>query len=294
MSDPASLSLSYQNASVPAYQAQPLEVAEMIPTLLDLGWLRIPTHEFFVGLGLAVGAVIFTLEARRRGTWDERFYPIFAGILFGGAIGERLGGGISVAASGEANMVDAWLYGGRSILGGLAGAYVGALIAKRLVGYEHSTGDLFAPAVAMGLAIGRIGCFLTEAPGRPSNLPWAIRVPAGMDIPQCPGCDAGLSMHPSIAYEIIFLVAAYAWLRLNRDSLARPGDLFVTFIETYAVFRFTVEFTRANPPAWAGLTGSQIFLLSMSPLIAAKALRVRRRQSAPVETVPARTPGGSQ
>ena len=83
--------------------------------------------------------------------------------------------------------------GGKSILGGLAGAYAGALITKRWLGYRGRTGDLFAPAVALGMAIGRWGCFLTEEPGRPTTLPWGIRLApsAGARIPHCEGCIAG-------------------------------------------------------------------------------------------------------
>lgn len=67
-------------------------------------------------------------------------------------------------------LLEAWMFGSRSVLGGLTGAYAGVLIAKRLIGYREKTGDLFAPAVALGMAVGRIGCFLTEAPGRPTEL----------------------------------------------------------------------------------------------------------------------------
>ena len=62
----------------------------------------------------------------------------------------------------------------RELLGGLLGAYIGVEVTKKLVGIGESTGDQFAPAVALGLAIGRIGCFLTEQLGTPTNLPWAM------------------------------------------------------------------------------------------------------------------------
>ena len=62
----------------------------------------------------------------------------------------------------NASLAEQWAYGNRSILGGLVGAWLGVHVAKRLCGYRLRTGDLFAPAVALGMAVGRIGCFLTE------------------------------------------------------------------------------------------------------------------------------------
>ena len=65
----------------------------------------------------------------------------------------------------NASLAEQWAYGNRSILGGLVGAWLGVHVAKRLCGYQLRTGDLFAPAVALGMAVGRIGCLLTELPG---------------------------------------------------------------------------------------------------------------------------------
>ncbi|MCB0936188.1 MAG: prolipoprotein diacylglyceryl transferase, partial [Mycobacterium sp.] len=153
----------------------------------------------------------------------------------------------------------AWQYGSRSILGGLLGAYLGVLIAKRIGGYRGKTGDLFAPAVALGMAIGRIGCHLTEAPGRPTELPWGVHAPAGT--PDCPGCLAGQAMHPSFVYEIAFQLAAFAVLLWLRNRIDRPGELFVIYVAAYALFRFFVEFVRANETVWLDLTRPQWFLL---------------------------------
>ena len=145
------------------------------------------------------------------------------------------------------------------------------LIAKRLGGYRGKTGDLFAPAVALGMAIGRIGCLLTEAPGRPTTLPWGVHAPA--TTPECPGCVAGLAMHPSFAYEIAFQLAAFAVLMWLRPRITHPGELFVIYIAAYAVFRFFVEFVRANETVWLDLTRPQWVLL---PSLALLGFRVWR------------------
>ncbi|GII77618.1 diacylglyceryl transferase [Sphaerisporangium rufum] len=223
-----------------------------------------PLHEIFVGLGVLVASVVFVREARRRGALNEQSLVAVTGALVGGAIGMRLAGWLETL-----DLAELWLYGSRSVLGGLAGAYAGVLVAKRIIGHRQRTGDLFAPAVALGMAVGRIGCALTEAPGRPTTLPWGVHAPA--TTPECPGCLAGQAMHPSFVYEIIFQLAAFAALLWARDRLDRPGELFTLYLAGYAVFRFLVEFTRANRTMWLDLTGPQWFLL---PGLALLALRV--------------------
>lgn len=193
--------------------------------LFSLGGHPVYSHETFVALGFLVGLAVFILECRRRRAWDDRLIPVIAGIVVGGAIGARLGGLADVALQhGPAAIVWAWNEVGRSILGGLAGAYAGALVGKRFSGYPFRTGDLFAPAVALGLAVGRIGCFLSEAPGRPTALPWAVHVDPSVPIPDCPGCLAGVGMHPSFLYEIAFLLAAFGALLWARRRVHGPGN----------------------------------------------------------------------
>lgn len=252
----------------------------MFPVLSDVAGNPALTHGFFVLLGFVIGGWYFYQEVQRRGAWDERMVFIIVGITVGGALGERLGSTFQATLTGDvATVLDAWLYGGRSILGGLAGAYVGGVIGKRLSGYKARTGDYFAPAVALGLAIGRIGCFLTEAPGRPTNLPWAITVPpaSAANLPGCPACLAGVAMHPSFLYEIAFLLLCFFLIRRYGSRISEPGEVFVLFLAAYAVFRFGVEFTRSNPPDIWGMTRSQVFLLSVWPILFLKVLRQARR-----------------
>ncbi|MEE6177095.1 prolipoprotein diacylglyceryl transferase [Mycobacterium sp. 050134] len=237
-----------------------------------IGPLVLPVHGVFVGLGVLAAAVVFVAEARRRGAVNDQSLVAVTGALVGGAIGMRLSGWAQhLDLRLNPSLLQAWEYGSRSILGGLLGAYAGVLIAKRIGGYTGKTGDLFAPAVALGMAIGRIGCHLTEAPGRPTGLPWGVHAPA--TTPKCPGCLAGAPMHPSFLYEIAFQLAAFAVLLWLRDRIRQPGELFVLYIAAYAAFRFAVEFTRANETVWLGLTRPQWFLL---PSLALIAWRLRR------------------
>lgn len=259
----------------------------MIPTL-DLGPVEVDTHTFFVVLGVVVALVV--LWARSSNSDHRTLLTLAAGGLVLGAVFAKIGTAWQyVVRADDPTLFGVWAQGGQSVLGGLAGAYLGVLLTKRLIGYQKSTGDSFAPAVAAGLAVGRFGCFLTEQIGTPTSLPWGISVSPDVAaaMPYCPSCALGVPMHPSFLYEIIFHVAALVLLLHWSGRLQQPGDSFKLYLLGYAVFRFGVEFVRENPAMWLGLSGSQVFLLVTVP--AACALFVRRRAKRPrVSLVPAR------
>src|SRR3954447_8251144 len=188
----------------------------MYPTLATVAGVPIPTHGLFVGLGVLAAAWVFVVEARRRGQRDERIVYVVLGALAGGAVFMRLGTWLQhLDLRQNASLTEQWLYGNRSILGGVFGAWLGVHVAKRLVGYRLRTGDLFAPAVALGMAIGRIGCLLTEKPGTPTGGPFGITLDRATAARL--GAPAGVPLHPSFAYEIAFHLVAFVvlwgWLR---------------------------------------------------------------------------------
>lgn len=259
----------------------------MIP-VLDLGPLAIPTHDLFVVLGVATALAVLwarSSDAPRR----SDLAALVAGGLLTGAVFAKLGTGWQYLARAEdPSLIGLWLHGGQSVLGGLAGAYLGVLVTKRLIGYRNSTGDWFAPGVAAGLAVGRVGCFLTEQIGTPTTLAWGITVSpeVAATMPYCPSCASGLPMHPSFLYEIGFHLAALALLIPFAGRIGRPGNSFKLYLLAYAVFRFAVEFVRDNPVMLFGLSGSQIFLLVTVP-VAIALYRWRGRQIAGRVAAPA-------
>jgi phosphatidylglycerol:prolipoprotein diacylglycerol transferase len=219
-------------------------------------------HGLLVGLGIFFGLIFYAYEQRRRGLTDDRLWTLAGFAVAFGAIGSRI---LTWDFTSKPSMEDWWVNGDRSVLAGLVGAWLGIHLGKRLIGYRESTGDLFAPAVALSMAVGRIGCLLTELPGTPTGGRWGLFL--SPDQAALFGAQAGVGLHPSFAYEIAFHAAAFALMWRFRDSLARPGDLFVCYVTVYAFFRFAVEFVRANHMLWLGLSGPQWFLLVMLPLL---------------------------
>ena len=266
----------------------------MRPILFQVGSTPIWSHDVFVTLGVVVALVVSWNLARRRGRADQDLLWIMAGGLLVAAVFARYGLFLRYLQQADVPTLAGFLrYGGRTVLGGLAGGYAGVVLTKRLIGYRRATGDLFAPGVALGMAIGRVGCFLAERPGTVSTVPWAVRVPADAAprIVHCPACLTGTAMHPSFLYEIAFLlVAAWMLFMLSRRRRRYPswmveGDLFKLFLLAYAVFRFFVELVRDNPVMGFGLSGSQLMVLLSSLILALYFLRRRQRAVAPIVAV---------
>lgn len=238
----------------------------MIP-LIDLGVVQVGTHGLFVVLGVTTAMAVLWVRREDRSN-DRALASLVAGGLILGAVFAKAGTGWQyLAASENPTLLGLWLNGGQSVLGGLAGAYVGVVVTKRIIGYRGSTGDWFAPAVAAGLAVGRVGCFLTEQVGTPTGLPWGISVPpeVAATMPYCPSCALGVPMHPSFLYEIAFHLVALGLLLRFGGRVGMPGDAFKLYLLAYALFRFGIEFVRDNPEMGFGLSGSQIFLLLTVP-----------------------------
>lgn len=244
----------------------------MFPTLPDLIGFGPPvdTHSVFVFLGMSAGGAVFLWEVRRRKITDVRVWWLILGALLGASILARLGTWAQhLDPSQNLSFVEQMVRGNASILSALVGAWLGVHIAKRLCRYEGRTGDLFAPAVALALVIGRFGCLFTERPGTPTGGDWGIVLTP--DVAARLGSPADVHLHPSFVYEIVFHAIAFAvlwfWLRGTRIA---SGEMLTLYIGAYAVFRFFVEFVRGNEIAWLGLTRPQLFLLVTIPLFAAR------------------------
>ena len=251
----------------------------MFPTLHDLLGIGPPleTHGVFVALGLAIGGVVFWIEARRTGTNDRRIPWLVLGALVGAGVFARLGTWAQhLDPSQNLSFAEQLAVGNASILSALVGAWAGVHVAKRITGYRRRTGDLFAPAVAAAMVVGRLGCFFTERPGTPTGTDWGIVLNA--DAAAYTRSVAGVPLHPSFLYESLFHLAAFLllWLWVRRLGI-RPGESLTLYIAAYAVFRFLVEFVRGNDVAWAGLTRPQLFLLVTIPPLAIRLVWLVRR-----------------
>jgi prolipoprotein diacylglyceryltransferase len=134
----------------------------------------------------------------------------------------------------------------------LLGGWIGVEVAKKFLSVKQSTGDLFVFPLIIGIAIGRIGCFLTGLPdhtyGVHTNLPWAVNFGDG-------------PRHPTQLYEIAFLLLLGIALMIRARRPYRNGELFRLFMLGYMSFRFFVEFIKPRFHPYLGLSAIQIAAL---------------------------------
>lgn len=178
------------------------------------------------------------------------------GVAVGAFIGAMLGAKLPFVLSDWQGLLSggAWFSDGKTILTGMAGGYLGVVVAKWALGIHTRTGDSFAVPVAASVAVGRLGCFVAGCCyGRPTSLPWGVVFP-GID---------GVPRHPAQLYEAAFhATAAVVLYRLQQAGLFR-GNLIKLYIVAYAAFRFFSEFLRDEQPLWLDLTGYQWSALAM-------------------------------
>ena len=136
--------------------------------------------------------------------------------------------------------------------GDFYGGFIGALIASAIFFRRHPglpfwrTADLCGPAIALGQAIGRIGCFMAgDDYGRPTQLPWAVTF-TDPDATQIGGVPLGVPLHPVQLYESIVCLALFAVLvRLSRRKRF-DGEVILGYTLLYAIARFVLEFFRGD------------------------------------------------
>lgn len=173
--------------------------------------------------------------------------------------------------------------GGLAFFGGLFGAITAAYLYCRRIGLPFSNAaDLFAPAVPIGAAIGRISCGLDGMDyGTPSSVPWGVVYTN----PNSYAPTDGLARHPDQFYELAGdLIIAAILLRLR--SKVASGVLFFLYLIAFATLRFFVFFVRGNAPVVAfGLKNAQLTALAIMILaIPALMLRVKKHSERYKET----------
>src|SRR5271168_392786 len=161
---------------------------------------------------------------------------------------------------------------GTFLIGFLGAIFVTFVLCRRKRLPMGKLTDCFAPALALGVALVRIGCFGAGCDyGRPTDLPWGV-VFSDPLAAQLTGVPLGIRLHPSQLYEsFLGLVTLALVLILDRRS-RRPGLVFYTFGCCYAVGRFFLEYLRGDVDRgfWGPFSTSQwlslIAVLALSVL----------------------------
>jgi phosphatidylglycerol:prolipoprotein diacylglycerol transferase len=240
------------------------------PVLFRIGGVELTSFGVLLGVAALVGIWIFDRELKRSGLPGDAVDAAVAGVI-GGIIGAKLLW--TLEFSGRERVTDLlFSRGGLSWFGGLIGGVGTGLVMLRWRGVPLVRALAAAtPALAIGHAIGRIGCFLVgDDYGRPTDLPWAVAFPEGRPPTTVP-------VHPTQLYETVAL-AAVAWvlLRWRRAGVADAAVLGRYLIMAGSV-RFAIEFVRVNLRIVGPFTLAQLIALSL--VVVGVALILRRQRS---------------
>jgi phosphatidylglycerol:prolipoprotein diacylglycerol transferase len=228
---------------------------------IHIGPLAISTYSLCFFCAYAVGGYVTYHEAKRLNRATEEILQVALGALAGGLIGAKLSMLLFLGPQTFIKDLPFLWYSGQAWTGGFFGGYAGVLLVKRWKHITYSTGDIFAPAIPLAQAIGRLGNLLGGDPfGLPSTLPWAIT-------------QYGVRRQPSALYEVLLDLALFALIWRLRGKLPHAGDLFTLYVIGYLSLRFFVDFTRADPHVLLGFTMVQVLYALALPWFIYKLVR---------------------
>lgn len=213
------------------------------PVYIPLGSFRLNAHFLFEALAYFVGFRIYLASRRHRGdvVAEDTRWSVIAAAALGAAVGSKLLYWLEDPALMAMNWHNLeFLMGGKTIVGGLIGGWIAVELTKRIAKVTTATGDLFAVPLAVGIAVGRVGCFLEglgdHTYGSPTSLPWGVNF------------GDGIRRHPTQLYESVVLLFLAAFLVRLAKKPHINGDLFKIFMSVYMAWRFTIGFMQPDPP----------------------------------------------
>ncbi|MCU0308828.1 MAG: prolipoprotein diacylglyceryl transferase [Thermoleophilia bacterium] len=247
----------------------------MFPEIGSFGPFTLYSFGLMAALALVVPAFFLALDLRQRGMNPGLAVELAFGAGIGGFVGARLYYVVENRGEPGVSLISGsgltW-YGG--LIGGVIGVWLVTLWRRKPIGV---VANLAAAPLALGYAIGRMGCQLSGDGdyGSASSLPWAMSYPDGT-------VPTTQLVHPTPLYEAVAMLAIFWLLWRTRGRLTAPWSLFGAYLVLSGAERFLVEFIRQNPEELAGLTTAQLISVVSVAIGAALLLRGRNAEPRPV------------
>lgn len=221
----------------------------MLPKLFHIGTFSLPTYGVLVATAFLIALWLIGRLAKREGLNRDAVINLGVYCALAGIVGAKL---LMIALDPSYLQHPSEIFSLATLQS--AGIFYGGLVAALITSYFYmrrmhlpvlSTADLFAPGVALGHAIGRLGCFAAGCCwGRPTHLPWAVTF-TNPDA-QYVGVPLGIPLHPTQLYESFaeLLIAAALYRMVSRAH--KPGSVIGAYLVLYGIARLIVEFFRAH------------------------------------------------
>jgi phosphatidylglycerol:prolipoprotein diacylglycerol transferase len=257
----------------------------MHPILFELGSWPVYSYGVLLAAAYLSALQLAVVRARRQGLDGARVMDLGIYLIIAALVGAKL---MLVAVDfnyfvEQPGELLSLVRAGGVFYGGLISAVGVAFWLVRRYGLPlWTTGDLFAPGIALGHVIGRFGCLLAGCCyGRPTDVSWAVTFTDPVAAANV-GTPLGVPLHPTQVYdagaELLIMVLLLATERRGRVF---AGRTFWLYILLYGVSRFVVEFYRGDERgSIMGLSTSQFISLVAVPIAIAMLVWLRSRAAA--------------
>lgn len=221
----------------------------MFPKILDLGPITIHTYGLMLAAAFIAGIWVTSRNARKKGIHPDSIWNMGLVVIFSALVGAKILLVISDFQYYSQNIREIFslstLRSAGVYYGGLLLALVAAiwyLRRKHLPAWTIA--DLAAPGIAIGQALGRLGCFSAGCCyGKPTELAWGITFTSQYAHDNV-GVPLNIALHPTQLYESIgaFCLFLFLMWRLSRKHFT--GQILLEYLMLYALLRFVIEFYR--------------------------------------------------
>lgn len=259
----------------------------MLPHLFELGRFALPTYGVLAAAGLILGLLLNVHLARRDGINEDKAWNLGVVVILAAILGGKLMLLVTEPQYSLANWRNIFTFSfvqsGGVYYGGLLGAFAAAVIYLRMAKLPGlRTADAFAPGVAFGHGIGRLGCLAAGCCyGSLTDMPWGVIFTNPLAEKQA-GTPLGVLLHPTQVYEFLaeMVITSILLLLWRRKTFA--GQVIGTYLFLYGIARFFIEFYRGDPGRGSVFNGmfSLTQVISIGFVIAGGILWLRRRPSA--------------
>lgn len=225
----------------------------MFPELFKIGGFPVYTYGVLMALAFLSALLIAARLGGRDGLPKERVYDLGLWMLLAGLLGSKV---LMLWTEPDSNFFSLdFLRSGGVWYGGFLGGVLAGFILMRYYKLPWwKTADAFAPGIALGQAIGRLGCFAAGCCwGKPSNAPWACSFTERAH--ELTGVPVGIHLHPTQLYESTVMLIVFAFLFFLHGKKKFDGQVVLFYGALYGIIRFTIEIFRDDPRGdIAGLT----------------------------------------
>ncbi len=226
----------------------------MFPKLISIGSFYIPTYGVLVALGFLAGLAVTMRLARQAGLSSEKVTNLAVYCAMAGILGAKVFMILFDLPEYLHNPGQIFTVETLQAAGVFHGGFIGALLfavfyIKRQNLPVLKTMDAFAPGVAIGQAIGRLGCFAAGCCwGKQCDLPWGVRFRSNFASP----VPLDRELHPVQLYESFadLLIFLFLYRQFGRNQ--KPGQIIGLYLVLYSTVRFIIEFFREHEQALVG------------------------------------------